>query len=134
MVKIVRRHIASFELGPDARLFVARTGTAGMPLVPPYENPVSSNTIYRAWQRARAAALTDDQYRSPLAQRPYDLRLACVSTWLNAGVPAVQVAEWAGHSVAVLQSVYAKCIDGQEDQAMKKIENALQQPDEGTTG
>jgi hypothetical protein len=27
---------------------------------------------------------------SPLAARPYDLRHACVSTWLNAGVPATQ--------------------------------------------
>jgi hypothetical protein len=41
---------------------------------------------------------------------PYDLRHACVSTWLNAGVPATWVAEWAGHSVEVLMRVCAKCI------------------------
>ena len=45
---------------------------------------------------------------SPLARRPYDLRHAAVSTWLNGGVPATQVTEWAGHSVAVLLEVYAK--------------------------
>ncbi len=33
---------------------------------------------------------------------PYDLRHAAMSTWLNGGVPAAQVAEWAGHSVEVL--------------------------------
>ena len=38
-----------------------------------------------------------------------------MSTWLNAGVPSTQVAEWAGHSVAVLLQIYAKCIAGQED-------------------
>jgi integrase len=62
---------------------------------------------------------------SPLARRPYDLRHACLSTWLNAGVPAAQVAEWAGHSVNVLLRVYAKCLDGQEESAKRRIESAL---------
>lgn len=56
---------------------------------------------------------------------PYDLRHAAVSLWLNAGVPATQVAQWAGHSVNVLLKVYAKCIDGQDDAARKRIEPAL---------
>lgn len=45
---------------------------------------------------------------SVLARRPYDLRHACVSTWLNAGVPPAQVAEWTGHGVEVLLRVYAQ--------------------------
>jgi integrase len=57
--------------------------------------------------------------------RPYDLRHAAVSTWLNAGVPAVQVAEWAGHSVDVLLRVYAKCIAGQQVAAKQRIEDAM---------
>lgn len=61
---------------------------------------------------------------SPLAKRPYDLRHAAVSTWLNAGVPPTQVAEWAGHSVAVLLKVYAKCIVGQDAAARRRIEEA----------
>lgn len=69
-------------------------------------------TITRTWARARAEALTAQQAASPLAARPYDLRHAAVSTWLNAGVPATQVAEWAGRSVEVLPTIYAKCIDG----------------------
>jgi hypothetical protein len=47
---------------------------------------------------AREVALTDEEYQSPLARRPYDLRHACLSTWLNGGVAPTQVAEWAGHS------------------------------------
>jgi integrase len=48
-----------------------------------------------------------------LGKSTYDLRHACVSTWLAAGVPSTQVAEWAGHSVAVLHQIYAKVIAGQ---------------------
>jgi integrase len=70
------------------------------------------------------------EYGSPLAKRVYDLRHACVSTWLNAGVPPAQVAEWAGHSVAVLLKVYAKCIDGQDQIAKRRIEDALGDPGE----
>ncbi|GIJ44637.1 hypothetical protein Val02_15230 [Virgisporangium aliadipatigenens] len=39
---------------------------------------------------------------------------------------APQVVEWAGHSVHVLMKVYAKCIDGQQEEAMKRIEAVLQ--------
>jgi integrase len=47
-----------------------------------------------------------EEVASSLARRPYDLRHAAVSTWLNAGVPSIRVAEWAGHSVAVLLQIY----------------------------
>jgi len=50
---------------------------------------------------------------------------AAVSTWLNAGVPAPQVADWAGHSVDVLLRVYAKCIAGQYELAKRRISEAL---------
>jgi hypothetical protein len=43
------------------------------------------------WAAARAAALRPEEAASPLARRPYDLRHAAVSTWLNGGVPAPQV-------------------------------------------
>ena len=61
-----------------------------------------------------------------LARRPYDLRHAALSTWLNAGVPALQVAERADHSADVLLRVYAKCISGQQDEAKRRIEEATQ--------
>jgi integrase len=55
----------------------------------------------------------------------YDLRHAAVSSWLNGGAPPTQVAEWAGHSVNVLLRVYAKCLDGQQHAARRRIEEAL---------
>ena len=82
-------------------------------------------TYRRAWQKARKTALTDDEYNSQLARRPYDLRHACLSTWLNGGVAATQVAEWAGHSVEMLLRVYAKCLDGQDEIAKLRIAAAL---------
>ena len=83
-------------------------------------------TYRRAWKKARETVFTDPrEYKSPLAGRPYDLRHACVSTWLNAGVPATQVAEWAGHSVEVLLRIYAKCITGPDEAARQRISDAL---------
>jgi hypothetical protein len=41
------------------------------------------------------------------------------------GVPPTLVAEWAGHSVAVLLRTYAKCISGQEEHARQRIIEAL---------
>ncbi len=35
------------------------------------------------------------------------------------------VARWAGHSVAVLKRIYAKCIVGEEERAMQQITEAL---------
>lgn len=78
----------------------------------------------RVWSKARTAALTPDEEASPLAGRPYDLRHAALSTWLNAGVPATQVAEWAGNGVHVLLRVYAKCVAGQEENARRRVEEA----------
>lgn len=131
LVELLRRHTTEFRCGPGGRLFVSRTGRAGIPLPPPYSNPVSSNTYARVWAKARAKALGETQAATPLAQRPYDLRHAAVSLWLNAGVPATQVAEWAGHSVNVLLKVYAKCADGQDEIARRRVEAALRDaPDE----
>jgi integrase len=121
LVATLRRHIDEFGTGVGGRLFVTRTGKAGTPLPGPYSNPISMGTAYRVWKQARRAALTPEQFESPLARRPYDLRHACLSTWLNAGVPATQVAAWAGHSVMVL-------LKGQDESAMRRIDAALALP------
>ncbi len=86
--------------------------------------------VSRKQDGTAAAAFTPSESASLLARRPYDLRHAAVSTWLNAGVPAPQVAEWAGHSVDVLLRVYAKCISGQQDDAKRRIEEATRPRDE----
>ena len=62
-----------------------------------------------------------------IADSPYDLRHACLSTWLNGGVYPTQVAEWAGHGVDVLLRIYAKCVVGQDDLAKRRISEALRQ-------
>jgi len=121
---LLDRHLAEYPAGVNGRLFVTRRGPGGK-----YRRsagqPLTNNAYGTAWRKAREASLTPAQQRSPLAKRPYDLRHAAVSLWLNAGVPAPQVAEWAGHSVHVLMKVYAKCIDGQQEAAKERIEAAL---------
>ena len=81
-----------------------------------------------AW-RAGGTPLTPAQVASPLARRPYDLRHGGVSLRLNAGVPATQVAEWAGHSVEVLLTIYAKCIHGRDQVWFAYIDRALRPDD-----
>ncbi len=125
LVDALHRHLAAFAPGVGGRLFVTRAGRAGVPVAPPYASPQSMGTVYRVWDMARREVLTDQEYASPLAKRPYDLRHAAVSLWLNAGVPATQVAEWAGHSVNVLLRVYAACIVGQDEASRQRVGLAL---------
>jgi len=114
LVAILGEHLGQYGAGVDGRLFRSGRG-----------NVVGASTYSRVWELARQLALTPRQVASPLAGRPYDLRHAAVSLWLNAGVPAPEVAERAGHSVDVLLKVYAKCIDGQEATVNARIEQAL---------
>ena len=114
LVAILREHIEEFGVHEDGRLF--RTSRGGV---------ISIGTYCEVWKTARAFALTPEQQVSPLAARPYDLRHAAVSLWLNAGVAAPDVAERAGHGVDVLLKVYAKCIDGGAEIANQRIEDAL---------
>lgn len=44
---------------------------------------LSESTYGRVRAKARVIALTDAQAASTLAKHPYDLRHACVSTWLR---------------------------------------------------
>ena len=48
-----------------------------------------------------------------------------MSLWLNAGVPATEVARRAGHRIAVLLKVNVNCIDGQSGAANHRIDDAL---------
>lgn len=114
LVAIVRAHIKRFGAGPTGHLF--RSGK---------NKPVSASSYSRVWRQARELALPPHRADSPLAARPYDLRHAGVSLWLNAGVAAPDVADRAGHSVDVLLKVYAKCIDGNTDVMNARIELAL---------
>lgn len=101
--RLLRKHIANHGAAPDGRLFRAENGD------------FVSDTVYsRIWDKARESALTPAQVKSPLAQRPYDLRHARLSTWLNAGVAPPPD----------LLRVYARCLTGSEQSALKRIEQA----------
>lgn len=111
----LHRHLRRYGAAPDGRLFRG-TRSGGR---------IGSTVYGRIWAAARATAFTPEVAATPLARRPYDLRHACVSTWLSAGVEAPRVAAWAGHSVAVLLRVYAKCLDGGERDARERVSRAL---------
>lgn len=115
LVRILQGHISEFGTAPDGRLFPAQQTGRSVP----------ASVYTRIWSQARYLGLDPAQQASPLAKRPYDLRHAALSTWLNAGVPPAEVAERAGHSVKVLLAVYAKCLHGQRDTFNAHIERAL---------
>ena len=115
LVTLLRDHMDEFGSRPGRRIF---TGPRG--------GVVAEWTYLEVFHEARKEALSDADAATPLMSRPYDLRHAAVSTWLNAGVPAAQVAEWAGHSTDVLLRVYVKCIAGQQGEAKRRIEDAME--------
>jgi integrase len=114
LVKLLRAHIKRYGTTPDGRIF--QTARGGI---------LQDSAYGEVWTEARKQALTPAQYRSPLGRRPYNLRHAAVSLWLNSGVPATEVDRRAGHGVAVLLKIYAHCIDGQADAANQLIADAL---------
>jgi integrase len=114
LVTILRGHLDRFGVDDIGRLFRSPQG-----------NVVAASTYTRVWAATRSIGLPPDRVTSPLAGRPYDLRHAGVSLWLNAGVPATDVTERAGHSVDVLLKVYAKCLDGDRERMNARIDAAL---------
>jgi len=111
LAAMLRAHHAVYGSAPDGRLF---RGTRGGPL---------SESVYgRAWHAARALALAPEVAASGLARRPYDLRHAALSLWLNTGGNPAQIAARAGNSVAVLLTVYSH---GHDDLLNQQIGHVL---------
>ena len=115
LVGILIAHIKEHGVSADGRLFRSERG-----------GPLQETAYMRVWRGAREHALSPVQVESPLARRPYDLRHACASLMLNAGVPATEAARRLGHSVAMLLKRYANCVDGQEQAANERIVAALE--------
>ena len=112
---LLHEHLAAFGTGPDGLLF---RGVRG--------GELAESTYSRVWRKARIDALTPE--RGGVAAGSPALRPApCCGVDLaeRRACPPTQVAEWAGHSVAVLLQIYAKCIVGQEDAARRRIDAAL---------
>lgn len=111
LVGLLRSHLDCYVTkGPDSRVFTSRSG-----------GPVTDRMYLKVFHEARTAAFTPAEAASPLMDVPYSLRHAAVSTWLRTTGDPVQVAQWAGHSVAVLLRVYAKCVHGTQTETLRRI-------------
>ncbi|HEY6314758.1 MAG TPA: hypothetical protein VIY52_28705 [Streptosporangiaceae bacterium] len=111
---MLRQHLHAFGTAPNGRLF--RGARGGM---------LSESVYGRAWHAARQAALGPDLAATTLARRPYDLRHAALSLWLDASGAPAEVAARAGNSARVLHEVYLHSTNGQEDTVSQRIEDAL---------
>jgi integrase len=114
LVVLLRAHIDRFRTAPDGRIFRSVSGAK-----------IHPSTYWGVWQKARALSLTPERLATPLMQRPYDLRHSGVTWRLNSGIPAPEVAKWAGHSVEVLTRTYARCVAGLDDVWIKRMDESL---------
>jgi integrase len=115
LVTLLRRHLTQHGTAPGGLLF---HGTRGGLL---------SESVYgRTWHHARTIALGPRVAATPLARRPYDLRHAALSLWLNADGEPAQIAARAGNSVHVLLTVYTHCIHGHNHTLNQHIANAIE--------
>ncbi|MFF9339719.1 tyrosine-type recombinase/integrase [Streptomyces sp. NPDC014773] len=117
LVEMLRALVARDELKPGDLLFPGEKG--GL---------LAGSVYRRAWAKAREAVLPEHEFKSPVGKRVYDLRHTCLTTWLNNGIPPAQVADWAGNSVPVLLSTYARCITGQTAELQRRIEGPQMLP------
>ncbi|MGW9210657.1 tyrosine-type recombinase/integrase [Embleya sp. NPDC055664] len=117
LAAILRAHLEEFGTAKDGRVFRNERGEL-----------VGTSTYWRVWQEAREFALPPARVRSILAEKPYALRAAAITRWLNAGVPVAEVARRAGNSVEVIHKRYQGCMDGGEEAANRAIERALEEP------
>jgi integrase len=122
LVRHLRDHITEFGTGADGRLFCNERGGV-----------LGATTYSRAWEEARRLALPPRKVASPLAGRPYDLRHAAITLWLNSGVPVAEVARRAGNSIEIIHRRYQGCVDDQESAINHRIEQALDDRQEGGT-
>jgi integrase len=120
LVAILRAHLNEFGTAKEGRVFGNERGGV-----------VGSSTYWRVWEEAREYALPPERVDSPLVGRPYDLRHACITRWLNAGVPIAEVARRVGNSPEVIHRRYHGCIDGHEEAANTKITKFLEEEGDG---
>jgi integrase len=117
LVGMLRGHIERYGTGENGRLFRSEKA-----------NPIQPSTYWRVWGKTRALALTPARLATPLLRRPYDLRHSGITWRLNSGVPATEIAAWAGHSVEMLLRVYARCVAGMEDVWIARMDATLRPP------
>ena len=91
--------------------------TSGLLVATRGGKPITISNLGRAWRAARGDA----------GWRLYDLRHACATTWLAAGVPIGIAARRMGHSPDVLLRVYFGSLTGDDEIANRRIDEFLQQ-------
>ncbi|MET8554824.1 site-specific integrase [Streptomyces sp. NPDC004959] len=110
LVALLRALIAKLQLSKGDLLFPGQL--KGQML--------AGSVLRRIWDKAREDVLPSHVYRSIAGERVYDCRNVCLTNWLNAGIPPATVAYWAGNSVQVLLTVYARCITGREADYLRR--------------
>lgn len=121
LVWLLHRHIKVFGVAPDGRLFRSmRRSHKGTK-----DNRIGNSTYNKVWRQARELAMSPRDRRTPLLRRPYSCRHSGISKRRYAGVPAQQVAAWAGHSVEVQDRIYAKVLEGYDDRWRKQIDEFM---------
>jgi integrase len=115
----VRKDLAEYQLA--TRRPTMRDGT--QLLLPRADGDLWRDHDYRNWRRrvfkpAVAAA------RLPIT-RPYDLRHACASLMIHAGIPLTEIADHIGHSIAVLSRDYAHLIADMRGQPSVPVPDAV---------
>jgi integrase len=118
LVVILREIIKEYDLKEAGLLFPGERG--GM---------LAGSVFRRVWSKAREEILSEHEFKSPTGKRVYDLRHTCLTTWMNGGIPHSEVAEWAGNSVQVLQTIYARCIIGQRELYLQRAEAIQELPE-----
>ncbi|MEW2621608.1 tyrosine-type recombinase/integrase [Streptomyces sp. NPDC048106] len=84
------------------RCWIDEAGLEAEDLLFPAERggPLASSEYKTAWRHARQAVLSPDEVQAGLGEQVSSLRDSCLDRWLEAGVPAWGVAEWAGVSAS----------------------------------
>jgi integrase len=103
---LVYEFLAAHPVAPDELMFRTKKGT----------RPSLSS-----WRRALRRACC---HVGAEVLTPYDLRDACATTMLSAGVPLGRAALWLGHSVKTLVAHYIQALDGDDQNAFERIEQA----------
>ncbi len=90
---------------PDRLIFAGQDGR-------PWSRSEWNNWRNRVWNPTMESLATGDETLHRLATAvPYDCRGSFVSLYLRAGASPLEVAQWAGHSPAVMFKHYANVID-----------------------
>jgi integrase len=104
---------------PDGLVFPSGSGE-------PWSRSESNNWRNRVWKPILADLACDDSSLSTLATaRPYDCRGSFVSMHLRAGASPLEVAQWAGHSPAVMFRHYANVIEELKGEPICPVETQI---------